>query len=125
MPIRWYDAAVNAVAPLLNGGSIKFYAGAQPAEDAADSATLLGTVTFSATAFASSSGGTATANSITGGTAVATGITGHHDLCKSDGTVVGTGTVGVTGSGADLELNTTAIVSGAPISIDGYTLPGS
>ena len=122
MAINWYDAAVNAVAVLLNGGSIKIYSGSQPSENASLTGTLLGTVTFSATAFGSSSGGTATANSITGANAVATGTAGYCALCESGGTVVGTGTVGT--SGADLNLNTTSIVSGAPISVSSFTIPG-
>lgn len=123
MSIRWYDATVNAVAPLLNSGTIKIYTASQPAEDGSESNTLLATVTFSSTAFGSSSGGTATANTITGGTAVATGTAAHFDLCESGGAIVGTGTVGT--SGADLNLNTVSIVSGAPVTVSGFTIPGS
>lgn len=125
MAIRWYDAAVNAVAALCNSGTIKVYTASQPAEDGSETNTLLGTLTLASTAFGSSSGGTAAAGSITGGTAVATGSAAHFDLCKSDGTIVGTGTVGMSGSGADLILNTTAIVSGAPVSCSSFSLAGS
>ena len=124
MSIRWYDPAVNAVAPLLNGGTLKVYTGAQPAEDASETGTLLVTLTFSGTAFGSSSGGTAAAGSITSGTAVASGTAGHFALCKSDGTVVGTGAVG-TGAPADWVTNTVAIVSGTTVSCPGFTIPGS
>lgn len=119
MPVRWYDPAVNAVAAVLNGGSIKVYTGAQPAEDATLTGTLLVTLTFSSTAFGSSSGGSAAANSITGANAVATGTPGYVALCKSDGTVV------QTMAAEDVNLNTTSIVSGAPVSCPSFTLPGS
>lgn len=119
MPIRWYDAAVNAVAVLLNSGSIKVYEGDQPAAGASLTGTLLATLTFSSTAFGGSSGTVATANSITGGTAVATGTPGYVALCKSDGTVV------QTMAAADVGLNTTSIVSGAPVSCPSCLLPGS
>ena len=122
MAINWYDSAVNAISALLNSGTIKIYSGSQPSEDASETNTLLATLTFGSTAFGSSSGGTATANSITSGTAVATGTAAHFDLCESGGTVVGTGAVGT--SGADLNLNTTAIVSGATVSCSSFTLPG-
>lgn len=119
MAIRWYDAAVNVVAVLLNGGSIKIYSGSQPAENASLTGTLLATLTFSSTAFGSSSGGTATANSITAGTAGNSGTAGYVALCKSDGTVV------ETMAAADVSLNTTSIVSGALVSCGSFTLPGS
>lgn len=119
----WYDSAVNAVTALLNSGFIKVYTGSQPSEDGAVTGTLLATMTFGATAFGASSGGTATANAITSGTAGNTGTAGYFALVKSDGTtVVMTGTVGT--SGCDLNLNTTSIVSGAPVSCSSFTITG-
>lgn len=122
MASNWYDAAVNAIATLLNSGTLKIYSGSQPSEDGSLTGTLLATLTFGSTAFGSSSGGTATANAITGGTAVATGTAGYFALEESGGTVVDTGTCGT--SGADLNLNTTSIVSGAPVSCTGFTIAG-
>jgi hypothetical protein len=119
----WYDAAVNAMAALLNSGTIKIYSGSQPSEDGSLTGTLLATLTFGATAFGSSSSGTATANAITSGTAAATGTAGYFALVKSDGTtVVMTGTCGT--SGADLNLSTTSIVSGATVSCSAFTIVG-
>jgi hypothetical protein len=119
------NAAVNAVAALLNSGFIKVYSGSQPAVDGSVTGTLLVTMTFGATAFGSSSasgsGATATANSITSGTAAATNTAGYFALVKSDGTtVVGTGSCGT--SGADLNFNTTSIVSGATVSCSSFTI---
>lgn len=123
----WYDAAVNGVtgnaACSLNSGFIKIYTGTQPALNGAVTGTLLATMTFGATAFGASSGGTATANAITSGTAAATGTAGYFALLKSDGTtVVATGSVGT--SGCDLNLNSTSISSGATVSCSSFTITG-
>jgi hypothetical protein len=119
----WYDAAVNAVTALLNSGFIKLFTGSQPAEDVALTGTLLATMTFGATAFGASSGGTATANAISSGTAGNTGTAAYFALVKSDGTtVVGTGSVGTTG--CDLNLNSTSISAGATVSCSSFTITG-
>lgn len=119
----WYDAAVNAVTALLNSGFIKVYSGSQPGLNVAVTGTLLATMTFGATAFGASSSGTATANAITSGTAGNTGTAGYFALVKSDTTtVVGTGSVGT--SGSDLNLNSTSISSGAPVSCSAFTIVG-
>jgi hypothetical protein len=118
----WYDAAVNAVTALLNSGTIKIYTGSQPSEDASLTGTLLATLTFGSTAFGASSGGTATANAITSGTAGNTGTAGYFAIEESGGTVVGTGTCGT--SGADMNLNSTSISSGATVSCSSFTITG-
>lgn len=123
MTANWYDAAVNAVAALLDSGTIAIYTGDQPSEDDTLTGTKLVTMTFSSTAFGSSSGGTATANSITSGTAASSGTAGYFALVESDGsTVVATGTCGT--SGADLNLNSTAISEGATVSCSSFTISG-
>lgn len=122
MSANWYDAAVNAVTALLTSGTLKIYTGSQPAEDGSITGTLLATLTFGATAFGASSGGTATANAITSGTAGNTGTAGYFALEESGGTVVATGTCGT--SGADLNLSTTSIVTGATVSCSSFTIVG-
>jgi hypothetical protein len=126
---QFYDAtviaAVNSATSLLNNGFLNIYTGGQPSLDGGISGTLLVSLAFGATAFASAtaSGGTvtATANSITNGTAGNTGTAGYFALLKSDdATVVATGSVGT--SGADLNLSTTAIVSGAVVSCSSFTI---
>jgi hypothetical protein len=119
------NAAVNGAAVLLNSGFIKIYTGSQPLVDVAVTGTLLVSMTFGATAFggstASGSGATATANTITSGTAGNTGTAGYFALVKSDNTtVVGTGSVGT--SGADLNLDTLSISSGAVVSCTSFTI---
>lgn len=119
----WYDASVNVVTALLNSGFIKIYTGSQPALNGAITGTLLATMTFSSTAFGASSGGTATANAITSGTAGNTGTAGYFALVESGGsTVVATGSVGT--SGADLNLNSLSISSGASVSCSSFTITG-
>jgi hypothetical protein len=123
MTANWYDAAVNAVTALLNsGGTIKIYTGSQPSEDASLTGTLLATLTFGSTAFGASSSGVATANAITSGTAGNTGTAGYFAIEESGGTVVGTGTCGT--SGADMNLNSTSISSGATVSCSSFTITG-
>ena len=124
----FYDAtviaAVNAAASLLNGGTLSIYSGGQPSLDGGLSGTLLVTLTFSGTAFASATatGGTvtATANSITNGTAGNTGTAGYFALVSSGSATVATGSVGT--SGADLNLSTLVIVSGAVVSCSSFVI---
>lgn len=126
---RFYDAtvkaAVDAAAALLNSGFLNIYTGGQPALNGGATGTLLVQLTFGVTAFAAStaSGGTvtATANAIGNGTASNTGTAGYFAVLKSDNTtVVATGSVGT--SGADLNLSTTSIVSGAVVSCSSFTI---
>lgn len=125
----WYDATikagVDAEAALLNSGTLQIYSGGQPALNGALTGTLLVTLTFGVTAFASSTASagtvTATANSITNGTAANTGTAGYFALVKSDTTtVVMTGSVGT--SGADLNLSTLSIVAGAVVTCTSFTI---
>lgn len=132
MSSYWYDvtveASVNAVAALLNGGTLKLYTGTQPALDGAVTGTLLATLTFGGTAFGSSTAAsgtvTATANAIASGTAGNTGTAGYFVVEESGGTVVATGTV-ASPSGGDLNLSTLSIVSGATVSCSAFTITQS
>lgn len=118
-------ASVDNFTANLNSGFIAIYTGSQPALNGSVTGTLLATLSFSATAFgasvASSGTVTATANTITSATAVATGTAGYFVLLKSDGTtIVASGTVST--SGADLNLNSTSISSGANVAITSFTI---
>jgi hypothetical protein len=127
------EAAVNAVAVLLDGyGNISIYTGSQPtdANTALGAQTLLATMNFGSSAFASAVASgtapskvvTATANSITPDTnAAATGTATWFRCYKSDGvTGVMDGSVGT--SGCDLNLNTTSIVSGATVAVTAFSI---
>jgi len=124
-------AANDAVKALCNSGTLKIYGGSQPtdANTAVGAQTLLATFSFAATAFgASAASGTApsrssvaTAAAISDVTAVATATATWFRALKSDGTtVVFDGSVGT--SGCDLNLVSTAIVSGEDVSISSFTI---
>lgn len=126
---QFYDAtviaAVNAATALLNSGFIVIYTGTQPALDGSLTGTLLATLDFGATAFATATAAagtvTATANTITSGTAGNTGTAGYFAVLASNGTtVVGTGSVGT--SGADMNLNSLSISAGATVSCSSFTI---
>ena len=117
------NAMLTTLVALYNTGYIKIYdaTGGVPAnaDTALGSQVLLATLTFGATAFPAPSAGSATANAITQGTAAATATAAFYRAYKSDGTtVIEQGTVGT--SGADLNLNTTSIVSGGPVQVTSY-----
>lgn len=122
------NAAANAVCTLANGGTLKIYNGSQPAsaDTAVSSQTMLASLALSATAFGNAAAGVATANAITSATAAASGTASWFRVFKSDGTTaVFDGSVDTTG--ADLNLNATAIASGATVAVSSltYTEPQS
>ena len=126
------NAAADAVVDLIDvggTGSLRIYSGTAPADAnaALSGNTLLAQLTFSATAFGSASSGVATAATITqDSSADATGTaTFFRALAGNGTTVVFQGEVGT--SGADLNLNSTAIQSGAAVSVSSltYTQSGS
>jgi hypothetical protein len=123
-------AAMNALTATANSGTLNIYTGSQPtdANTAIGAQTLLVTLTFGSTAFAtavaSGSAGskivTATANAITAGTAVATGTAAWFRILTSGSAVCIDGSVGT--SGADLNLSSTSISSGAVVSVSSFTI---
>lgn len=126
------NAAADAVVDLIDvggAGSLRIYSGTMPtdANTALSGNTLLAQLTFSATAFGSASAGVATAASITqDSSADATGTaTFFRALAGNGTTVIFQGSVGT--SGCDLNLNSTAISSGAAVSVSSltYTQAGS
>lgn len=117
--------ALNAEMSLANDGFLNIYTGGQPSLDGGISGTLLASLALSATAFgtATATGGvvTATANAISNGTAGNTGTAGYFALMQSDNaTVILTGTCGT--SGADMNMSTTAVVSGAVVSCSSFSV---
>lgn len=81
---------------------------------------LLADLACSATFAAGAAAGVLTANAITQANAAATGTAAFFRITTSGGTAVAQGTVGT--SGADLNLNTTSIVSGGPVSVTSLTV---
>lgn len=110
------DAALDAIFDKLDDGAGAGYV------DICDDTTVLATLTFSDPACAASSGGIITFNAVTSDMSAA--ATGTADVCRfydSDDTLLFTGTVGVTGSGADIELDTTSIATGDIVLISSGT----
>ena len=108
------SSALGTAAQLL------IYTGAYPATpDTAATGTLLATLPCS-NPFGTSASGVLTANAITQANAVATGTAGWARLQTSGG--VGIVDMDVGTSGASLNLNTTAIVSGGPVQVTSLTL---
>lgn len=123
LSIASWNLALNAGIDVLNGGFLELYTGTQPAtpDTALSGNTLLATLALSATAFGAASSATKTANTITSATAAATGTATFFRAYKSDATTaVIDGSVGT--SGADLNLNTTSIVTGATVSVSSWTV---
>jgi hypothetical protein len=115
------NARLDAINTLLNAGSgaatLKIYAGTRPATGGT-ATTLLGTLTFSDPAAASASSGVLTFSAITqDSSADATGTATWARAADSAGTFVFDCSVTATGGGGDIQLNTTSIVIGGPISI--------
>lgn len=120
------NAAVNAVTALINAGGgaglLRPRTGSAPTNVGdAESGTLLGTLTFSSTSFASSSGGTATANAITSdSSADNSGTCGHVRVLDSAATPIADGDAGM-GSGT-FNFDNNVIVAGGIIACTSMTI---
>jgi hypothetical protein len=116
------NAEANALALLLNSGKIDIFSGTQPANanTALAGNTLLAQLTFGSPAFGSAVNGAITANAIGSGSASNTGTASFARIYESDGTTV-IMDVQVGTSGAGINLNTLAIVSGATVSVTSFT----
>lgn len=127
--LRLSTTARNALANALgiainangNAGTIKIYSGSQPADpQTAGSGTLLATLTLPNPPFGSAAGGVITANTIAQVNAVATNTAGWARVADAGGNAIMDVDVGT--SGATINLNTTALVSGGPVAITSATL---
>lgn len=121
------NAAANAIAALLNSGTVAIRTGSPPTNVSdASSGTLLGTLAFGATAFGSASTGVCTANSITSDTtADDSGDAGHFRAYGSgaaDTAATFQGTAGNSGDTPDLVFDNKTIVAGGTIAISSMTL---
>ena len=127
MAIKLSTAARNAMLDGITstvGGSAKLriYDGTQPAGPgtAVSTQVLLAELTCNATFAPAASSGTLTLNSITqDSSADATGTASWFRIVTSGGTAVIDGSVST--SGADMNLNSTSIVSGGTVSITSAT----
>lgn len=116
------NAVANAEGDLLDGGSIQIRTGAQPTNvgDAAGG-TLLGTLTFSGTAFGAPSTGVVTAAAIGSDTSADnSGTAGHARLLDSGAAIHSDASCGQ-GSG-DFNFDNNVIVAGGTIACSSLTL---
>ena len=114
------SASVNGVTPLWNNGTIVFKTSA---------GTTIVTVTVGVSAFPSATNGVSTAlqASFAAATAVATGVVDRYEVFTSGSVSVCTGTVGLSGSGADFIFTDTSFNTSDILQITGitYTQPAS
>jgi hypothetical protein len=104
-----------------NSGKLRIYQGTIPTDcSQAPNGTLLVELTMNSTFAPAASAGVLTLNAITSANAVSSGTAQYYRLYKSDGTTcTEQGTVGT--SGADLNLVSTTITSGQPVSVTSWT----
>lgn len=101
----------------VGAGLLRIYDGSRPATGGA-ATTLLAELTFSDPSAPGAASGVLTFSAITqDSSANATGTATWFRIVRSDSTFVLDGSVGASGSGADLELTSTSIVSGVAVSI--------
>jgi len=116
------NARADAITTFVGAsGKFRIYSGTRPATGGT-ATTQLAELTLNATFAPAASGGVLTLNAITQDSAAdATGTASWFRLLKSDGTtIVMDGDVGT--SGSDLNLTTTSITVGQPVSVTSFVL---
>lgn len=112
-----------------NAGSLKVYSGSAPANaDAAETGTVLATVTLPNPCFGAAASGVLTANAISAVTISNTGTAGYARLLANGDDGLSSTTerriqlsVTATGGGGDLQLSSTSLVSGGQLTITSCT----
>jgi len=119
------NLALNAAFDILNSGHLLIYDGTQPtnADTALGAQVLLADLTLNATAFAAASAASKAAGAITqDSSANATGTASWGSLVATSRATTGTLDFSVGTSGANLNLNSVAISSGAAVSCSAFTI---
>src|SRR5262245_59995660 len=117
------NAGIDAALALVNSGKCRIYDSTQPtdANTALGAQVLLADLALSATALASAASGSASANAITSdSSADATGTATWGSLTTSGNARRFDWSVGT--SGANLNLNSVAISSGAAVAVSSFTV---
>lgn len=105
-----------------SGGVITLYDGARPSTGGI-ATNILAELVMSVTSFPAASSGTMAANSVTNdSSANNTGTATWFRVTDSVGTFVMDGDAGITGSGKDLEVNTTDVVIGVEVSVTAFII---
>jgi hypothetical protein len=119
------DAMADAVAALLDGGSIEIRTGYQPATpDDTATGTLLATLTLNNPAFGAASAGAAALSLTPAITAVASGsgTAGWFRALTSGSAAVLDGSCSASGGGGDMFITNTAVVSGQSLSVVSWSI---
>jgi len=118
------DILDNGMKALFNSGTLEFRTGAAPANaDTVASGTLLGTATFGSPAFGVAASKIITANAITQDSSTdAAGDVGYVRAYESDASVIGDLSVGLTGSGAEVEMASITIAALGTLSVTSMTI---
>lgn len=130
MAMKFSDAVRNArldalEAAIGTGAILKIRTGAAPANvAAADSGTVLATLTLPSDWLAAASGGAkAKSGTWEDASADATGTAAHFRIYASDGSTAHIqGTVTATGGGGDLTLDSTSVTAGQDITITSFQI---
>ena len=123
--LAWRNQALNQLtASLGTSALLQVYAGVQPA-DVSSAVTAANVILASLTcpttnAFAAATAGVITANSIGSASAGTAGTATWFSFVKTTGTRVFDGSIGT--SGADLNLNTASITTGATVAVSAFTV---
>lgn len=130
MPNKFNTAARNSIvdnyAAQFNGGKLRIYTGAQPADpNTAPTGTLLVDITLPSPAFTAAASGQSTKNGTWGANASADGVAGWYRLQNAAATISHDGPV-IQGAAAiapgDLALINTNLATGQPVEVTAYTL---
>lgn len=120
------NALLDAIETAIGTSAVmKLRTGAKPADcAAADSGTVVATLSLPSDWMAAASGGTkALSGTWQDAGADADGTVGHFRVYASDGTTCHIqGSVTSTGGGGDLTLDNNVVVTGEPVTITGFTL---
>ncbi len=123
--LAYRNTALNDITTSLSTSAVfVIYAGVQPADTSSATTaanTVVASLAFPSTnAFGAASAGVLTANTITQDSTAAGGTAAWFSIQKATGTRVIDGSVGT--SGADLNLNSTTVSTGAAVSISAFTV---
>lgn len=119
------NAALDGIEALIGTGPVlKIFDGSKPAAtSSADTGTLLATLTLPSDWMGNASGGTKLKNGTWSGLVTTQGTAGHFRVYDSTGTTCHLqGTIGLTGSLEDIELNDVTLEVGQTVSLTAFSL---